>query len=226
MATKIARGPGRPTKYRLQDGTIVPGVTTVTNRFKDAGGLIHWAYTCGVEGIDYRRARDDAGDSGTLAHRMIEAHIHDEPWDESQEARIDPAVLKRAKNAFQNFLQWKDQTKLELVVTELPLVSETHRFGGTLDAIGMVKGELCLVDWKTSNGVYADYLVQVAAYVQLFEENKGTRLNRVHLLRFDKEYDGSHHHQWGRDVIDDAWKYFELGLRMFEIDKRLKKAAA
>jgi hypothetical protein len=225
--TKVARGPGRPQKYRLKDGTVVPGVTTICNRFKDAGGLIHWAWSQGMDGFDYRRTRDDAGDAGSLAHAMIEAHIHGERWDSSKDDRYDPEVLKRAKNAFANFLAWSEQTKLRLIATELPLVSEVHRFGGTLDAIGEVLGELCLVDWKSSAGVYADYLAQVAAYVTLYEERyPGARLETVHLLRVDKEYAGFHHHRWGRSVIDDAWKYFLLARQMYDLDRQLKKAAA
>lgn len=227
MAMKIARGPGRPSKYRLADGSVVPGVTTIVNRFKDAGGLIHWAWNQGMEGIDYRRTRDDAGDSGTLAHDMIEAHIHGETRDDSRDNRYAPEILERAKKSLSNFIAWAEQTKLEITTTELPLVSETHRFGGTLDALGEVMGKLCLVDWKTSSGVYADYIVQVAAYVKLYEERyPNVRLEAVHLARFDKEYDGFHHHQWGRAVIEDGWKYFVLARQMYDLDRQLKKAAA
>lgn len=224
---KPMRGPGRPSKYRMKDGSPVPGVTTICDRFKEAGGLIHWAWSQGMEGIDYRRTRDDAGDSGTLAHDMIEAYIHGEERDAARDDRYDPLILERARKALGNFQTWAEQTKLRITVTELPLVSEEHRFGGTLDALGEVMGKLCLVDWKTSSGVYTNYLVQVAAYVYLYEEHHpGVRLDAVHLLRFDKEHDGFHHHQWGRSVIDDAWKYFLLARAMFDLDKRLKKAAA
>jgi len=35
------QGSGRPTRYKLKDGTVVPGVKTITGRFKEAGGLMH-----------------------------------------------------------------------------------------------------------------------------------------------------------------------------------------
>ncbi len=68
---------GRPKSgYRLKDGAKVPGVTSVISRFKESGGLIHWAWKCGVDGIDYRQARDKAAEAGLIAHDMIDAWIH------------------------------------------------------------------------------------------------------------------------------------------------------
>lgn len=223
----IARGPGRPTKYRLASGAIVPGVTTIVGRFKESGGLLHWAWDCGMQGVDFRRVRDDAADAGTIAHRMIEATLHGEPIDDSDDAKYDPDVLKRANKAHGNFLLWAEQTKLRVTATELPLVSEAHRFGGTLDAIGEVMGTLCLVDWKSSNSVYAEYIAQIAAYVKLYEEHHpGTKLDGAHLVRFGKDCDVFVHHSWGRSVIDDGWEYFRMAREMYDLDKRLKKAAA
>ena len=30
--------------YKLKDGTLVPGTTTIMGAFKDSGGLVHWAW--------------------------------------------------------------------------------------------------------------------------------------------------------------------------------------
>ena len=40
------------------EGQRLPSVTTVLSRFKDSGGLIHWAWSLGKEGKDYREERD------------------------------------------------------------------------------------------------------------------------------------------------------------------------
>jgi hypothetical protein len=221
----IERGPGRPTKYVLKDGARVPGVTTITGRWKDSGGLIHWAWQQGIDGIDYRKTRDSAADAGSIAHDMIEAHIHNEVY--KAPPGTDPAVIVKATRALDNFRKWAEQTRLNVLATELPFVSEKHRFGGTLDALGEVMGSLALLDWKSSAGVYADYLAQVAAYVILYEENRpGRSVEAIHLLRFDKECDTFAHHQWGGGVIENAKKFFLLGRELYDIDQRLKKAAA
>lgn len=220
----LSRGTGRPSKYKLADGTIVPGVTTITGRFKESGGLLHWAWSQGMEGIDYRRTRDDAGEAGTMAHSMIEAEIHGEPWTAPPHADHD--IVAKAETSLTNFRRWAAQTGLRITATELPLIDEENRFGGTLDAIGEVMGTLCLVDWKTSNGVYPDYLVQVSAYVHLYElHHPGVQLDGVHLLRVDKEVAGFHHHHWGRSVTETGWEFFRLARQLYELDKALKRAA-
>ena len=220
----MKRGSGRPVRYKLADGTVVPGTTTITGRFKDAGGLIHWAYTQGLEGKDYRRTRDDAADAGTVAHGLIEATLHgDMPM---VPLGTDEETEKRAKSALENFERWRETTKLEILETEQPYVSEVHRFGGTIDAVGTVHGKLCLVDWKTSAGVYPDYLCQTAAYVLLWEECRKEPITAIHLLRIDKEFGSFAHHQWGRDVIDHATQAFLLMRKLYDLDKMLQRAAA
>lgn len=207
--------------YYLADGTRVPSVTTVISRFKDAGGLIHWAWNLGKNGKDYRDERDAAADAGTLAHAAVEA------WVKGANFSFEgpPEVCEKAQRAFGAFLEWADQTQLKVTHTELPLISEQHRFGGTLDAI-LVRGKRSLGDWKSSNAVYGEYLIQVAAYGRLWMENfPGEPIEGgYHLLRFDKTYGDFHHHWWGE--LDRAWDAF-LHLRaLYDIDKELKKRAA
>lgn len=207
--------------YRLADGSKVPSVTTILGRFKESGGLIHWAWNLGIEGKDYREVRDRAADAGTLAHHAVEHWIHGQPF--AFEGEED--VCKKAKTAFGAFLEWADQTQLKVTHTEIPLVSEKHKFGGTFDAI-LVRGKRAMGDWKSSNAVYGEYLVQVAAYGALWEENHPDQPieGGFHLLRFDKEYGDFHHHWWGE--LGRAWQAFLHLRELYEIDKELKKRAA
>lgn len=211
--------------YFTQDGTRVPSVTTIIGRFKDAGPLMYWAWEQGKAGKDFRETRDAAATAGTLAHEAVEAHIRHEPClldftpDEDT-----PEVMGRAHRAYQAFLAWERQTQLKVEQTELPLVSEQHRFGGTFDAI-LVNGARAVGDWKTSNGLYPDYLLQVAAYGKLWEENFPDQpiTGGFHLLRFDKTYGDFSHHWWGE--LDAAWEAF-LHLRaLYELEKELKQRA-
>jgi len=96
------------------------------------------------------------GTTSTLAHEMVEAHIKGEPLPEN--------VTEAAQSAFNAYLAWESMTKLKVVEQETQLVSEVHQFGGCPDAIVEINGKLAMCDWKTSNGVYPDYLIQLAAY--------------------------------------------------------------
>jgi len=67
--------------YKLQDGTKVPGVTSVIGRFKESGGLIQWAYNRGKEGLELYDSRDKAAELGTIVHEMVQAWLKgDDPW--------------------------------------------------------------------------------------------------------------------------------------------------
>lgn len=216
------------TGYRNAKGQRVPGVTTIIGRFKDSGGLLWWAFEQGKaaergEINSLYDKRDEAAESGTLAHSMVEASIKGESF---QMPDVSEEVQQQAMNAFEAYRKWASMTKLEIVEQETQLVSEKYQFGGCPDAIGKIDGELCLVDWKTSNSVYQDYLIQLAAYKQLWEENRPDQLltGGFHLCRFAKSDGDFAHHYYPN--LDEAWRQFELFLEAYQIDKRLKKRAA
>ena len=55
------------TIYKKADGTRVPSATTYLGVLAKPA-LIHWAWELGVQGLDYRKVRDQAGETGTLGH--------------------------------------------------------------------------------------------------------------------------------------------------------------
>ena len=215
--------------YKNSQGKRVRGVTTVIGRFKDSGGLLYWAFEQGkaAERGEIERLydkRDAAAESGTLAHSMVEYHINGKAFEAP--ADMPDETIQEAANAFRSYLSWASMTKLKIVEQEMPMVSEIYQFGGCPDAIGEIDGELCLVDWKTSNGVYPDYLIQLAAYKQLWEENNPDRplTGGFHLCRFAKSHGDFAHHYY--PDLSEAWEQFKLFLQAYEIDKGLKKRAA
>ena len=212
--------------YFLKDGSKVPGTTTIIGRFKDLGGLMFWAFEQGKSGkARLYDAAEKAADIGTVAHAMVEAYIKGVDFDRAP-FPLPSEDWPKAESAFNAFVRWASQTTLRVVDQEIQLVSEKHRFGGTPDAIGIVGNELCLLDWKTSNAVYQDYLIQLAAYKALWEENHPERplVGGCHLLRFAKEHADFAHHYFAN--LDEAWRAFVLMRELYDIDKILKKRAA
>lgn len=208
------------TIYKLKDGTRVPSVTTVLGRFKDAGPLMWWAWQCGKDGKDFREERDRAAEAGTLAHAAVEA------WVKRRDFAFtgDPFVVEKAQKAFGAFLEWADQTKLKVDRTELPLVSEKYAYGGTFDAI-LLGAKRAMGDWKSSNGIYGEYLAQLAAYGQLWKENfpEEPIEGGFHLLRFDKTH-GDFTHKWWAE-LEAGWNYFIRLREAYEYDKELRARA-
>lgn len=211
--------------YKLANGERVPGVTTIIGRFKDSGGLLYWAFEQGKaaergEISNLYDKRDEAADAGTLAHAMVEAFINSKPLPELPET----VVGNQAKQGFENYIHWQEDNRIQILKQEMLLISETYKFGGCPDALGIdSRKNLVILDWKTSNGVYQDYLIQIAAYRQLWEENNPDQLitGGFHLLRFSKEHADFTHHYWSE--LDNAWEQFKLFRQAYKIDKYLKK---
>ena len=206
--------------YRNAEGKRLPSVTTIIGKFKEAGGLIHWAWDLGIQGIDYRKVRDAAADAGTLAHTMVEADIRGLAQPEID--GHDLAQFKKALSAFDAYREWKRQTKLEPCETEVSMICECHQMGGTLDTI-MVQGKRSLGDWKTSNSIYAEYLIQLAAYRHLWEVNHPDMPieGGFHLLRFSKSEGDFTHHYWSQ--LDDAWEAFCHMRPLYDLMAKLKE---
>ena len=206
--------------YRTRDNARVPSVTTINKIGQDSGGLIHWAWQLGLDGKDYRQVRDDAAEGGTVGHALVEAAIRNSEIDLSSYG--DEARAAGAK-AFAAYSEWRNQTKIEMIESEVPLVSESYKFGGCIDAICRgANGQLCITDFKTG-GIYADHLCQVAAYAQLWNENRP--LEKVeggfHLCRFNRETGDFAHHYFGN--LSDAWVAFLKKRELYDLLAGLKK---
>lgn len=213
--------------YKDKEGKRVPSVTTICGKFKSGENLIAWANRLGLEGKDYRQERQKAADAGTVAHKMVEAFLRGEDWND--DGNFAPNVVAKGKVAFQNFMRWQDGTKVEIMHAEVPLVSNIHKFGGCLDAIGICKTThegVALFDWKSSNGIWPEYLYQIAAYKILWEENFDDRLivGGCHLCRFSKE-DGVFEHRHFESVEDEERTFLHLRQlydMAYKTEKRLK----
>jgi len=220
VSDAIRRGGGRPTKggYHTADGTRIPSVTTITGRFKESGALLHWANRMGLEGKNLSEARDSAVDVGSLVHRMIEAEIHGEPLPD-----VPDEFRERAESAFLAWCEWMEATKLTVVATELALVSEMYRYGGTLDCVVRDRHDrLAIADWKSSGAVYAEYLTQIAAYGELWNGAHDEEIaGGYYLVRISKEHGDLETRHWPE--LNDAFELFILLRQAYDLDRAVAK---
>lgn len=224
---------GRPTVgYYTKAGKRVPSVTEVLGKFKNAAPLVGWAFKKGFEsgtaaskGLPAPRSAyaeaEEAAKSGQIAHDLIECHILGKPYEYDGKKPL-PQVKLRGENAFENAKKWLTGSCITIIDTETSLVSDKYGFGGTRDARGKTPDERNrLLDWKSSNAVYADYLIQLAAYDLLAEECEGITFDGGYdILRFDKEYgDFAHHHFHD---LTDAKKAFLLMVELYPLVVKLE----
>lgn len=230
----------RPKPYFNSSGQRVPSVTTITSRFKDSGGLMYWSnlvgrgerdceeqdicIACGTRpGKTLAEARDKAADLGTYAHALIDGFITGHVVEPEEFAHLTAEQHELADQCFRTFEQWWAQNDCEAVETELALVSEAHNFGGRLDGLIRVCGELSVVDWKTSAGLYADHIAQVCGGYMILAEESGFEPLRADLLRVSKETAGFSHHMWPRSSVQPAIDWFLQARELYELQRSLAK---
>jgi len=221
--SKPIHGGGRPKSYRLANGSKAPSVTTITGRFKDAGGLITWAYNCGKDGIDMNRVRDNAADAGHIGHEWVADTIH------SRELTVFPnaseEMLGHARSSLAAFIDWRDRNGVQFVATELPLVSEKYAFGGTLDALMLIGALQRLGDWKTGNRIYPEHIAQLGGYSLLLREH-GYSIDGADIVRLPKENGGFSHHAYSLADLELGEQAFLRMRELYDLDSKLKKVAA
>lgn len=154
------------------------------------------------------RKRDQAGEYGTRAHWLIERWIryHDRQDRDSegrpQMTRVvfqtqggrwlavhlehEPVEVQASLQAFHD---WFLTQQLEVVAIEQFVADLAWGVAGTVDCVVRDKeGRLLILDWKTSNGVYAPYLLQVRFYKRLWELCNPTQpIDRCFIIRLDKK---------------------------------------
>jgi hypothetical protein len=190
------------------------------------GGLLNWAWQQGRDGLNLYETRDAAADVGTMAHALVEAHVNKAPappWpsDFTSEQRV------LAEQAFESFLRWERRVGLTIVDQEMSLVSETYRYGGTPDAIAISEDKPVLLDWKSGKTIYMDFMLQMAAYVHLYEEVYPKRMltGGVIIVRFGKSGPDFSHHEYAANhpILGIAWRQFLRLREAYDDDKELKR---
>ena len=97
--------------------------------------------------------RDKAANAGSEIHQLADAIV------KGQEVVV-PEELQPYVTAL---LHWQQEFEPEYLASE-EMVFSRHGYAGTLDAIVRISGEVWLVDYKTSKGVYEETALQLAAY--------------------------------------------------------------
>ncbi len=199
----------------------LPSVSAIINRFKESGALIGWAWKMGKEGRDLRAARELT--IGVLVEQCIEDYLlgTSRPFP----VGTTPADVEKSTRCFDGFKAWATEHHVELVERQVELTSAQHRFVGRIDAVIRIDSDLATADWKVTNGVYLDHLLQLAAYRILLRERDGDAApKRSALIQIGKDDGAVHPHEWPSDTLDMAERLFLTLRAAWDLDRALKPA--
>ena len=138
---------------------------------------------------------DKAADKGTRVHEAIEAYDN-YGWKECEPDTL-PYILAYEK--------WVQDHNFQTVANEYPIYHRTRLYAGKLDRLFMDKGNLSLLDFKTSQTILEPLVTaQLYGYAEALKSHGITVINSYILhLRHDASYD------FIKVDIKDGFKIFE-----------------
>lgn len=186
------------------NGKFIPGVTSIL-RILDKPALIQWAANMAAEYVldalplddstpihldvlkdvckeaksAHRRISKDAADVGTVVHAFAERAL--------VEQRVKLPQDPLARKGAEAFLGWLHATEHHAINVERMVFSKTHYYAGTCDFYGHIAGKVCVMDLKTSSGLYPEMLLQIAAYAIAISEETGEQINDGWIVRLCKK---------------------------------------
>lgn len=187
-------------------------------------GLNRWRSRLGdVEADKVMKERQQVG---TNTHKAIELTLDKSFVD------LDLYNEEVKQNVFL-INEMREKCNLEPDALEQKLWSEQHKIAGTADYIGTYRTykkylkrkrepkfpyeSFVIIDWKTSTQIYDDYWIQLSAYVKMFEDLTGIKLDGAVIVQFRNNKIKVE--EKTREELD---RYFNIMLNCLEIYKYKK----
>lgn len=183
------------------NGNPIPRVTTILSDMLHEDYLINWANAVGLyqhkKNTEYS---DCACDIGTLVHKGIEILIRDGITELSaldfnspeKEFIVPFKYHAHVKNCLSGFMQWwislKNTHTVEVLMQEKALICQYY--GGTVDCVIRVDGDVYVIDFKSSNHPSYKYHLQLAAYKIILETIYHYTVDGAIVLMLDKKKGG------------------------------------
>lgn len=193
-----------PESHIYQVGGIrKTGVTTILGIVDKSRALVGWAvdlfrdFLLDAEGkiteemiftgsTLHEVRKQEAADLGTIIHAWCEQYIKHKLGQNDIKMPEMPED-KAVQVGVMAFLDWEKEHKVKFLSSERVVYSKKYDFIGTMDIEAKIDGKLCLVDLKSSNGLYNTVRLQTAAYVMADQEESGRKYDGRWAIRLAKE---------------------------------------
>lgn len=142
---------------------------------------------------------------GTFVHNLIEAEVLGQPAPE-----IPEEYQSRVEQGLETFREWREQTRLEIIGTELYGVDEEYEAGWCLDALVAFQDKVSVIDYKSGKGPFPEHFLQLSAYVTFVERVTGWKLHGAYIGKFSTESGIFHTVFWPRAVLETGFKAWSL----------------
>ena len=144
------------------EGFWIPRVTTITSIISKPNLARFYAQYPNIYAA--QRALLQSADWGQATHEALENVLRGEPF--VIDPRVSPSV-----SAFRGWLQQHTVELLDTGDIERRVVDFENRYAGTIDILARVDGVIGVIDIKTGSGIWDEYYLQTAAYLNAYNKN-------------------------------------------------------
>ena len=117
-------------------------------------------------------------------------------------------------------MEWWDEYKPEVVASEVKTYHKLMRYGGTLDLLAFIDGELTLIDFKTTYRLMEKTCgVQLEAYAQALASH-GITVERKHILHLKKDGKWAYPEFPAKDAV--RWRVFSALKCLYDYEQSYK----
>lgn len=164
--------------YKVANNKWYPSVTTVIGQSdpQKQDSLNVWRNNVGFNKA--AQVTKAATDRGTAVHSFLDGWLDDQNYVLHEDTPLHIAVpYKQIKKQLVDNLT-------EIVCTEQCLVSHQLKTAGRVDLIGVWKGKLSIIDFKTANkkksdDMIKDYFLQETTYSMMYYEMSGVLIENI-----------------------------------------------
>ncbi|KKM68771.1 hypothetical protein LCGC14_1457560 [marine sediment metagenome] len=146
--------------YDIDTDTWYPRVSSIVDI--KAKPALYYFYAGLRNYAEGERIKKISADEGTRIHEAVQAIFV------GKQPKIDEDIAPSIK-AFREFISDKD-IDVDPEYIERRVINKKHRYAGTIDALARIDGKLGVLDIKTSQGIYRDFSLQIAAYTATLKD--------------------------------------------------------
>jgi len=190
----------------------------------------------------HKEVLTEASDIGHAAHKCLEESIQYaiDHTDGVVHELINLPEEEKAKACAEAALNWMQAHRVRWIKTEQKIYSRKYGYAGTMDGKALVdscddpscctehfKDSLSIVDWKSSNDLHVEYILQAAgAYEHAEREEYGENIQNCFVLRLGKNAEEAGKFEPWRipaRLFPRAFEGFLLCLNLVKLIEELKE---
>jgi hypothetical protein len=210
-------------RFYKRDEKYYPSVSTILQYYPKGRYFEDWIKS---NGYNSDIIAQKAAGEGTQVHKAIEDFLNGEEivWlDEYGSAKYNLDVWKMILK----FADFWNTHKPELIASEYHLFSDKYEYAGTADLVVRFKDKLWLLDIKTSNSLHTSYELQLAAYIEAWNETHDEKITEAGIIWLKASTRGAD--KQGKKIQGEGWqlktfdnsieKSFEMFTKIYDIYK-------